>query len=182
MQTSEHQRAFGIFANQQDTEQSLNELNASGFPMNHVSIVVKQADEDAEFGGAQASDRIGGQNVNTPLGVVNDTVAASSWGFILAGLTSLVLPGIGPILAAGSLGAALVAATASTGIGALAAHNIVKALTQLGIPESQAGLYSDRVLQGNYLVMVEGNADQIQSAEQVFSHYPIKNWGIYTAL
>jgi len=49
----------------------------------------------------------------------------------------------------------------------------VQALTQLGIPEAQAGVYSDRLLQGNYLIMVEGTSDQLQNAEQVFCHQGI---------
>lgn len=54
------------------------------------------------------------------------------------GLTSLTWQGVGPILPVGSLGVALAATTASTGVGALATHNVVKALTRLGIPEAQA--------------------------------------------
>jgi hypothetical protein len=73
----------------------------------------------------------------------------------------------------------LVATTASTGVSALATHNVVKALTQYGIPDAQASVYSDRLLQGNYLVMVEGNPDQVQNAEQVFAHQGIQDWGIY---
>jgi hypothetical protein len=179
MQNSDQKRAFGAFTNQQQAEQSLNELSASGFPMDHVSIVAKQADGEEQMSGAEVSDRIGNQDVKTPLGVVKDTFAHSSWAFVLAGLTSLAIPGIGPILAAGSLGAALVATTASTGVGALAAHNVVKALTQLGIPEAQAGVYSDHVLQGDFLVMVEGNSEEVQSAEQVFSQQGIRDWGVY---
>lgn len=178
MQNSQ-QRALGIFTNQQQVEQSLNDLKASGFPMEHVSIVVKQAEGEEQLSGAEVSDRIGDQNVKAPLGAVKDTFAHSSWAFVLAGLTSLAIPGIGPILAAGSLGAALVATTASTGVSALTAHNVVKALTELGIPEAQAGIYSDRLLQGNYLVMVEGHTDELQSAEQVFSHQGIRDWGVY---
>lgn len=181
MQTSDQKRAFGVFANQQQAEQSLNELNSSGFPMDHVSVVVKQGEGNDQLSGAAVRDRIGEQDVKNPLGVVKDTLAHSSWGFVLVGLTSLALPGIGPILAAGSLGVALVATTAGTGVGALATHNVVKALTDLGLPEAKAGLYSDHLLQGNYLVMVEGTSDDVQSAEQVFRHQGIQDWDIYTA-
>lgn len=179
MANSEQKRALGVFANQEQTEQSLNELQSSGFPMEHVSVVVKQADEAEQLGGAEVSDHISDQDVATPVGIVKDTFAHSSWAFVLVGLTSLALPGIGPILAAGSLGAALIATTASTGIGALATRNVVKALTQLGIPEDKASVYSNHLLQGNYLVMVEGNADEVQSAEQVLSHQGIRDWDVY---
>jgi hypothetical protein len=180
MNATDLSRGFGVFSDQQQAEQSLNQLKQSGFPMEHVSVVVKQADEGEQLSNVEVSDEIGDQNLSTPLGVVKDTFAHSSWAFVLAGLTSLALPGIGPILAAGSLGAALVATTASTGVGALATNNVVKALAQLGIPEEQARVYSDRLLQGDYLVMVEGNPDELHNAEEVFSNQGVQDWGLYS--
>lgn len=82
-------------------------------------------------------------------------------------------------MAAGSLGAAMAAIAAGAGVSAVAAHNVVKALTQLGIPEAEASVYSDRLLQGNYLVIIEGSPDNIKSAEQVFSQQGIHYWPIY---
>ena len=181
MTDSNHQRALGVFSDQKQVEQSLNELNASGFPMDHVSVVVKRVDEDDQLSGVEVSDRIGDQSVRAPLGIVGDTLVHSSWAFVLAGLSSLALPGIGPILAAGSLGAALAATTASTGASLLAENNVVKALTQLGVPQEKASRYSDRLLLGDYLVMVEGQPTELQNAEQTLSHQGIKDWGIYTA-
>lgn len=181
MQNQAQKRALGVFHTQEQAEQSLNELNSSGFPMDHVSLVVRQVEGEETVSGAEVSDQIGDVDVKTPMGVVKDTLAGSSMGFVLAGLTSLAFPGIGPILAAGSLGAALVATTAGTGAGALAARGVVKAFTNLGIPEAQASLYGDRLMQGNYLVMVEGNQDDVQNAEQVLSQQGVRDWGVYAA-
>jgi hypothetical protein len=181
MNATDLSRGLGAFSDQQQTEQSLNQLKESGFPMEQVSVVAKQADEGEQISNVEMSDQIGDQNVKTPLGVVQDTFAHSSWAFVLAGLTSLALPGIGPILAAGSLGAALVATTAGTGVGALATNNLVKALHQIGIPEEQARVYSDRLLQGDYLIMLEGNPDELDRAEEILSNQGIQDWGIYTS-
>jgi hypothetical protein len=181
MQTTDQKRALGVFADHHQAEQSLSELKESGFPMDHVSIVVRQADGDEEVKGAEVSDRIGDQDVKTPLGAAKEAFASGSLGFVLVGLGSLALPGIGPLLAAGSLGAALVATTAGAGVGALAARNLAKTFSDLGIPEAKASVYSDRLMQGDCLVMVEGNPDEVQSAEQVFSHQGIQDWGIYAA-
>ncbi|HCF27633.1 MAG TPA: hypothetical protein DEV81_10650, partial [Cyanobacteria bacterium UBA11049] len=74
----------------------------------------------------------------TPTGVVADTLTGATWGSILVGFGSLAIPGIGPIIAAGSVGAALVAGVAGTGIGAAATGALVKALTDIGIPEAEA--------------------------------------------
>lgn len=180
MQETDHKRAFGVFSDPQQAEKVFQELHASGFPMDRISVIVKHRGEGKEISGIEVSDQVGDQSVNTPLGVVKDTFAFSSWGFVLGGLTSLALPGIGPILAAGSLGAALVATTASTGISALAANNLVKTLTELGIPEAQASVYSDRLLQGNYFVMLEGTPEKIDRAGQIFTEQGGQDWGVYT--
>lgn len=181
MQETDHKRAFGVFSDPQQAEKVFQELDASNFPMDRISVIVKHKGEDKEISGIEVSDQIGDQSVKTPLGVVKDTFAFSSWGFVLGGLTSLALPGIGPILAAGSLGAALVATTASTGISALATNNLVKTLIELGIPEAQASVYSDRLLQGNYFVMVEGTPEEIDRAGQIFTEQGGQDWGVYTA-
>jgi hypothetical protein len=181
MSEAEHKRAFGVFSDPQQAEASFHQLNASGFPMDHVSLVVKQADEGEKLSGVEVHDQIGDQSVKTPLGVVEDTFAHSSWGFVLVGLTSLALPGIGPVLAAGSLGAALVATTASMGISTVAINQLVKALSDLGIPKAQASVYSDHLLQGNYFVMVEGTPDEIGRAEQILSDQGVQDWSVYAA-
>lgn len=179
MSEANHKRAFGVFSSPQQVEESFHQLHESGFPMEHVSIVAKQVEEKQELSGAKISDQVGNQDVKTPMGVVKDTLTFSTWGFVLAGLTSLALPGIGPILAAGSLGAALVTTTAGTGVSALTTNNLVKALSDLGLPSADAGVYSDRLLQGNYFVMVEGTPDQIDQAKQILNDHGIQDWAVY---
>jgi hypothetical protein len=182
MTETDHKRAFAVFPNHQQAEQALNQLNESGFPMSQVSIVAKQSDEDDRISNVEVSDQIGEQNVKSPLGVVKDTFAHSTWGFILAGLTSLALPGVGPVLAAGSLGAALVATTASTGVSALEVNKLVNVLADLGIPKADASIYSDRLLQGNYLVMLEGTPDEIHRADKILSDRSVQDWAVYPVL
>lgn len=181
MNVSDHQRAVGVFSSRQKAEQALNELKASGFPMDKVSIIAKQADEDDQLSGAQMSDHIGDQKVRTATGVVADAVSGSTWGTVLVGLSSLVLPGVGPILAAGSLGVGLVTGVAGSAIGAVAAGGLVNALTDLGIPEAQARAYSDHLHRAEYLVILEGTNDEIRRAEAIFSDQGIQDWGVYNS-
>lgn len=181
MNQMNRQRAFGLFPNSQQAEQSLKQLKAEDFPMDHVSLIAKQADEVEPVGEVEMSDRVGNQDVNSPIGTVKEAIATSSAAFVLAGLTSLALPGIGPVLAAGSLGASLVAAVAGEGVGALASRNLVKQLTQLGVPNAQASVYSDRLIQGDCLVIIEGTNNEVSQAENVLNQQGIKNWGVYAA-
>jgi hypothetical protein len=143
-------RAFGIFPSRKAAEQAINELKAGNFPMENVSVIAKQAAENAQLSGVTMSDRIGDRDVDST-GAMGDAVTCATWGTVLVGLTSLALPGIGPILAAGSLGVGLLTGVAGTALTVANSGGLVKALTELGIDEQQARTYGDRLIQGYYL-------------------------------
>jgi hypothetical protein len=170
--------ALGVFANSQKIEQAINDLKAANFPMEQVSIIAKDVEEGQHVGETQMSDRIGDQDVNTTSPVAN-TLTATTWGSVLVGLSSLALPGLGAVLAAGSVGVALVSSVAGVAVGAAANQNLVKALGDLGIPEERARVYSDRLQQSYYLLIVDGAEAEIQRAEPILRNIGIEYWGIY---
>lgn len=177
MVTSNQTRALGLFSNREDAEQALTELKSSGFPMDKVSVVAREAGESV--GETETIAQVGDKNLDTGAGVVADTLTNSALTTVLVGLGSLAIPGIGPIIAAGTLGASLVASVASTGVAAVAFGGVVKALTDLGIPEETARTYTDRLRAGDYLVVVDGSEDDISRAQGIFSGRGIQNWGIF---
>ncbi|WP_017318566.1 general stress protein [Mastigocladopsis repens] len=179
MVVSNQKHAVGVFASRKAAEQALNELKDSGFPMEKVSIIAKDVDQGEQLANAEMTSRVGDENVNTATGVVADTLTASTWGSVLVGLSSLALPGLGVVLAAGSLGVALATSIGGVAVGAAATHNVVKALADLGIPEERARHYSDRLHQGNFMVIVDGSDEEIQRAEAVLRENNIEYWGIY---
>ena len=69
---SDRKRAVGVFSNRQQAEQALNELKASNFPMDNVSLIARDADQDEQLGGAQMSDRVGNKDVGGATGVVGE--------------------------------------------------------------------------------------------------------------
>ena len=58
--------------------------------------------------------------------------------------------------------------------------SLTRALTQLDIPMEEARYYSDLVAQGKYLVMVEGNHDNISGAKTILKRCGIQDWVVYT--
>ncbi|EGK86740.1 hypothetical protein MicvaDRAFT_3512 [Microcoleus vaginatus FGP-2] len=177
MVTSNQTRALGLFSNREDAEQALTELKSSGFPMDKVSVVAREAGESV--GDTQTSTQVGDKNLDTGSAVVGETLTNSALASFLVGLGSLAIPGIGPMIAAGTFGASLVATVASTGVAAANFGGVVKALTDLGIPEETARIYTDRLRAGDYLVVVDGAEDDISRAQGIFSSRGIQNWGVF---
>ncbi|MBD2355033.1 general stress protein [Tolypothrix sp. FACHB-123] len=178
MITKDSTHALGVFSNPQKIEQAINELKAANFPMEKVSIIAKDVEKGEQLGEAQMSDRIGNQDVNATEPVAN-TLTATTWGSILLGLSSLALPGVGAVLAAGSVGVALVSSVAGVAVGAAANQNLVKALGDLGIPEERARVYSDRLQQSYYLLILDGTEAEINRSEPILRSNGIEYWGIY---
>ncbi|MBD3884872.1 hypothetical protein IFO70_24360 [Phormidium tenue FACHB-886] len=149
--------------------------------MEKISVVGRDLDskDESVVGNVEVSDRINNTKIDTANDAIGDTATVSATGFTMLGLTSLALPGLGAVLAAGSLGAAIAATIVGGGVAAAAENNIIKALTNIGVPKSQADHYSSRLQQGDYLVMVEGTEDDIRQAEAVFRDRGIADWSVY---
>jgi len=84
---------------------------------------------------------------------------------LLAGLGSLAIPGVGPIVAAGWL----VATLAGAGAGA-AAGGLVGALTSAGIDEADARHYAEHIGRGGTLVSVRAPDEHASRVESMLEH------------
>lgn len=173
MKSTERKRAIGTFANREQTEDALHELRNLEFPMDRVSVLAKNAENMEQISGAEVKDSQESQTKEgVGIGGTTGTVLGGISG-LLVGLETLIIPGVGPFLAVGTIGATL----AGAGLGA-AAGSLVGALTALGIPEDEAKNYSDRLSQGEYLIIVDGSEEEIQLAASILSNQGIKEWRI----
>lgn len=180
MATQQYKRAVGVFKSRRDAENALSALKDSGFTMDKISVLAKDADRNEEIAGVDVQDRNqmkdGGGNEASEgagIGAVAGT-ALGGFGGLLVGLEALVIPGVGPFLAAGTVATTL----AGAGIGA-AAGAIVGALTGLGIPEEDAKAYDKRVSQGDYLVLIEGTVTEIERAGSLLRTHGLEQWNVY---
>lgn len=181
MVTENNIRALGVLTNAQQVETAIQELQAADLPMEQVSVIAKNVEQGEHLqhvAGDRISTSIGNQDVNTT-GVVGNTLSAATWGSVLVGLSSLALPGLGVVLAAGSVGVALVSSLAGVAVSAASQENLVKAITELGIPEAEARVYGDRLQQSDYLLIIDGTAAEIHRAETILHPQGIQNWGVY---
>jgi uncharacterized membrane protein len=87
-------------------------------------------------------------------------------GGLLAGLGALLIPGIGPVIAAGPL----VGALAGAGIGA-AAGGVLGALIDLGIPEETAHVYAEGVRRGGTLVYASVDESKANKVAEIMNRF-----------
>ncbi len=184
MTGQQSKRAIGTFSNHADAEKALHELRDSNFPMNHVSIVGQDMNRNSSMAGAQGSDRLSDLSDDGNKADEGAKKGAATGGAVggltglLVGLGMVAIPGVGPVMLAGAGATALATALTGGAIGA-ATGGIVGGLVGLGIPEKEAKVYSDRVDQGHYLVMVEGADADVRRAESILSHRGVNDWGVY---
>ncbi|MEB3214699.1 MAG: signal transduction histidine kinase LytS [Nostocales cyanobacterium 94392] len=175
--TKQYKRAVGTFASRDDAEKALYKLRDSGFSMDRVSLLAKNADGNEQIAGTDVKNERGENEApeGAGIGATTGTILGGLGGLLL-GLEQLIIPGVGPFLAAGTIATTL----AGAGLGA-ATGGIVGALTGMAIPEEDAQMYQDRINNGYYLLIVEGYEDEIDRAGSILNSHQIGNWKVFNA-
>ena len=138
------EHVVGLFRNQTDAERGIQRLKQSGFNENQIGVALRdrsQQKELAEGTGTQVAE-------GAATGAISGGVLGGVIG-LLAGVGALAIPGVGPIIAGGTLASTL----AGAGIGA-AAGGLLGALVGMGIPEEDAKHFDEGFRAGGTLVTV----------------------------
>ena len=134
----------GIIETQTQAEAVVSELQNSGIPGGEISVLFPDKQGTKDFAHEHHTKAPEGAIAGVGAGgVVGGTIG------LLAGIGALAIPGVGPLIAAGPLMAALSGAAAGATLGGVAG-----ALVGLGIPEIQAKTYEGKIRGGNILVAV----------------------------
>ncbi|AFY54886.1 hypothetical protein Riv7116_2370 [Rivularia sp. PCC 7116] len=177
MVNRKYKRAVGTFASREDAEKALYKLRDSNFSMDKVSLLAKNPDGNEKIAGTQVKNERGENEAQEGAGIGATTgTVLGGLGGLLLGLEELLIPGIGPFLAAGTIATTL----AGAGLGA-ATGGIIGALTGMAIPEEDARMYEDRINNGYYLLIVDGYEDEIDRAGSILSSHNIGNWKVFDA-
>jgi len=139
-------------------------LEVAGVPHDDISLM--SGDKDRTIGtniaGDTAADTAKATGAGT--GATLGTVLGGGAG-LLAGLGSLAIPGVGPVVAAGWLIATLTGA----GVGA-AAGSLLGSLTGAGVDEADAKGYAEHVGRGGTLVTVRASDADAMQVEYIMEH------------
>ncbi|HYF09418.1 MAG TPA: hypothetical protein VD970_17495 [Acetobacteraceae bacterium] len=152
-----------LFDDQSTAEAAVRDLESAGFSDADISLVRRHGDGTT---GTATDEGTSGAGVGATIG----TVVGGGAG-LLAGLGLMAIPGVGPIVAAGWLVAAL------TGAGAgAAAGGLLGGLVDSGVSEEDAHVYAEGVRRGGTLVTVRASDEQrAMQAEQVLSRHQSVN-------
>jgi hypothetical protein len=163
-----------LYDNRNDALEAAHELERMGIRQEDVSIVASNKDRwfDGDGKGKMKDkDRDGRDDRGEGLakGAATGGVLGAGAG-LLAGLGLLTIPGIGPVVAAGWLGATLAgAATGAVAGGAIG--GLVGVLTDAGVPEEEAHVYSEGVRRGGTLLTVRVDDSRAANVEAALDRY-----------
>ncbi|MED1862246.1 general stress protein [Fictibacillus nanhaiensis] len=140
-----HGKVVGVFRTEDDAIDAIKELREQGYSDNEISVIAKDKKEVKHIHEETGSKAPEGAATGMATGGI-----LGGLGGLLLGAGALAIPGIGPIVAAGPIAAALGGAAVGAGAG-----GIVGALVGLGIPENKAKEYEESVEEGDILVLVD---------------------------
>jgi hypothetical protein len=144
---------IGIFDDRVAAERAVDELLQAGFDADQVGYVIRGSDA---VQGGMISDASGTKDGK---GAIAGAITGATVGGLAAAAVTALIPGVGPILAAGSLAMFFGYAAAGAAIG-----GIFGALTGLGISEDEARYYEKAFHEGKALVAVKPGARAVDAA------------------
>ena len=137
--------AYGIYPDRQSLERAIEALRAAEFRNSDISVILPERDRTTR-------DLAHEINTKAPEGVAAGAGSGAAVGGVLGwlvGIGAIAIPGVGPLVAAGPVVAALAGAGAAG-----AAGGLVGGLVGAGIPEVEAKRYAGRIREGGYLLSV----------------------------
>ncbi|KAI7260281.1 hypothetical protein KC345_g10113 [Hortaea werneckii] len=160
-----NKKIVGVFYTEHEASRAIEDLKDHGFLTEDISVIARNK-RDVEA----INDETG---TKAPEGMASGAATGGVLGGItglLAGIGALAIPGIGPIIAAGPIAAALTGAAVGAGTGGL-----VGGLIGLGIPEDEAESYDNYVDEGRILVMVDADNTRVNDVYSVFRSHNSAN-------
>lgn len=143
---------IGVFEEKDSAESAILELKGQGFER-EISLVARDDGESGGGGGMEGHDLTTGGITGGALGGVAG---------LLAGAGALLIPGIGPIIAAGPL---------AVGLTGVVAGGVAGGLIDFGIPADRGEHFEEEVRQGSILVTMKSSSEKIDQAASILREH-----------
>jgi hypothetical protein len=150
---------IGIYQSMDQAEKAVRTLDQGGFPIKQVSIVAKNL---------QSEKKITGFVTTGDVAKTSARVGAWTGGIfgLLVGAAFLWVPGVGPMIVAGPLAAALLGGIEGAAAGG-ATTGLLGALVGWGVSKQHVLKYEQSVNAGKYLLICHGSTDEVQKASDI---------------
>lgn len=150
---------FGIFQNRAALENCVSSLKAEGFRPEDVSVLMPDKGDTQTFAHEKGTKAPEGAAIGGGTGAL----VGGTLGWLVGIGAVAVIPGLGPLVAAGPIMSAL----AGLGVGG-AVGGVAGALVGIGIPEYEAKRYEEHVSGGGILLSVHvDDHDWKEKAERI---------------
>lgn len=150
---------LGVVADSAAANRIVEEFQRAGFRYEDISAIFSDKKASRDFAHEKSTKAPEGAATGAGVGgVVGGTLG------LLAGLGLLAIPGLGPLIAAGPIMAALTGLGAGAAVGGLSGG-----LVGLGVPEYNAKIYEAKVKEGNVLIAVHvDDSSWSKKAKKIF--------------
>ena len=169
---AEKSAVVALYGTHEEAEKAVRELQRSGFDMHKLSIVGKdyQTEEDV----------VGYYSTGDRMKAWGKTGAfwGGLWG-LLFGSAFFLIPGVGPLLAAGPIvgwivggleGAAVIGGLSALGAG----------LYSIGIPKDSVIEYETQIKAGKFVVIAHGAPDEVSDAKNILATTTQQGMNVYS--
>ncbi|MDO9016398.1 MAG: YsnF/AvaK domain-containing protein [Deltaproteobacteria bacterium] len=154
----------GLFDDGDEVQAVVRELTTMGIARDQISLMANRGEMSAAASPESAPETTtSGEDAMTGAGI---GAMAGGIGGLIVGLVALPIPGLGPVIAAGPIAAALTGA----GIGAVTG-GVIGALTHVGVPAEHAHHYAEGVRRGGTLVTVNAPEDLAAQVASVMNDH-----------
>lgn len=156
--TDDHKGVFGIYDSRMTVELTVDRLKGNGFQSTDISVLMPQEHDSEKL----TREKITKAPEAVTTGASTGFIIGGTLGW-LAGIGAIVIPGIGPLIAAGPILALLAGAGTGAALGGLTGG-----LIGLGIPEFEAKQYENHLKDGGILLSVHtDNSEWIEKAKKI---------------
>ena len=153
---------IALFEFQDHAQRAADDLEAQGFPRDQVEIIAgHELSRPEEY--VTAEDDTEGKL----LGAVGKGLAfGGGLGAVAGGVSSLLIPGVGPLV----IGGALATALAGAGLGA-SVGGVMATLMKAGVDESDARLFESALRHGGVVLTLKTDEDRARQAVEILDRH-----------
>ena len=166
-----------IYDDHEAAQKALERLSDQDFPMDRVSLAGRS--------GSPGDDPIGVYYPNLGERMKGwgrmGAIWGGLWGLISGAAGMFLIPGVGPVVAAGPLVEALVGAAAGAGAGggalagAAAANQLAVAVHRMGVPEERLEELHGLIEEGRYLIILTVDSEEAERWRRALEQGPARH-------